>query len=269
MNYDKWITHFRRNLENRPEPDWAAPFSLPESVLKPLRPSFAEYQLGDGGGPACLIAGDAEQFRSSSPQMRQIVDLWFAEEREHSRLLGRAVDRIGARRVEGHWSFTAFLACRRVMGVRAELQVLLLVEIVSTVYYRLIRRHCTDQPLRDMCALILRDEASHIAFHRDRLAAAGVSNWGLGGLLWEGQFRCMALAAAAMLWLNHGHCLRTLGARPGEFWRELHRELARFIWRLGRTVQARAHQPVPTPELIGNACPSSIRASSRRLLPVP
>ena len=37
--------------------------------------------------------------------------------------------------------------------------ILLLVEIVSTVYYRLIQRHCTDAPVRDMCDLIMRDEA--------------------------------------------------------------------------------------------------------------
>lgn len=250
MNHAKWIAHFQRNREQRAEPDWSAPFSLPESVLKHLRPSLAEYQLGDGGGPACLIAGDAEQFRGSSEAMRQIVDLWFAERREHSRLLGRALDRIGARRVHEHWSFTAFLACRRAMGARAELQVLLLVEIVSTVYYRLIRRHCTDQPLRDMCSLILRDEAGHVAFHRDRLASAGVSNWGLGGTLWELQFRLFGLAAAAMLWLTHGHCLKALGARPTEFAREIHREVSRFLWRLGRTAQARAHQPMRPPELI-------------------
>jgi hypothetical protein len=235
MNHAKWIAHFHRNRENRPEPAWATPLTLPEPVLKLLRPSLAEYQLGDGGGPACLIAGDAEQFRGGSEQMRQIVDQWFAEEREHSRLLGCAVDRIGARRIQGHWSFTAFLACRRAMGVRAELQTLLLVEIVSTVYYRLMRRHTQDTPLQEMCSLILRDEAGHVAFHRDRLASAGVSNWGLGGALWEIQFRCFGLAAAAMLWMNHGRCLKALGAHTGEFWREVQRELSRFIWRLGRT----------------------------------
>ena len=86
-----------------------------------------------------------------------------------------------------------------------------------------------------------------------RLASAGVSNWGLGGTLWELQFRLFGLAAAAMLWLTHGRCLRALGARPMEFCREIHRELSRFVWRLGRTAQARAHQPVRPPELVGQA----------------
>lgn len=244
MNHTKWITHFARNRENRTEPDWSQPVNVPWRVRRRLRKSLVEYQLGDGGGPACLIARDAEQFRGSSLEMRQIVDLWFAEEREHSRLLGCAVDRMGGQRIHGHWSFSAFLACRRAMGVRAELQVLLLVEIVSTVYYRLIQRHCTDEPICAMCGLIMRDEAGHIAFHRDRLAAAGVSNLGVCGRIWEAQFRAFGMAAALMLWVNHGKMLRLLGAGRFEFWREIYKELSHFLTRLGSTAKLQPCVPV-------------------------
>ena len=58
-----------------------------------------------------------------------LVDHWFGEEREHSRLLGQAVRRFGGKEIKSHWSFTAFCACRRVIGVRAELQILLLTEL--------------------------------------------------------------------------------------------------------------------------------------------
>ena len=104
--------------------------------------------------------------------MRTLVDLWFAEEKEHSRLLSGAVRRFGGRLIKSHWSFTAFCACRRILGVRFELQVLLLTELVSTAYYRVLRRHINDEPVRAMCSLILRDEAGHVAFHRARLAAS-------------------------------------------------------------------------------------------------
>lgn len=36
MNYAKWIEHFTRNHQNRPEPDWAAPVNIPPAVLKPV-----------------------------------------------------------------------------------------------------------------------------------------------------------------------------------------------------------------------------------------
>ena len=44
--------------------------------------------------------------------------------------------------------------------------------VVPAFGYRLLRRHCGDVALIQMCALILRDEAGHIRFHRDRLAGA-------------------------------------------------------------------------------------------------
>ena len=229
LNQGKWIAHFERNRLYRSEPDWSAPVSIPQPALAPLVRSLEQFRLGDGGGPDSLIARDAERFRNQTPEMRAIVDFWFAEEAEHSRLLGRAVDRFGGRRITSHWSFTAFCLCRRALGVRFELQVLLLTELVSTAYYRVLLGHSPDAPLAAMCGLILRDEAGHVAFHRDRLAAAGRSPLGLGGALWQGQFWLCGYAAATMLWLNHGPCLTAIGGSRAEYFQEVRWELQRFV----------------------------------------
>jgi hypothetical protein len=229
FDYERWIDHFLRNRENRIEPDWSMPIRILPHDMESVLKSLAQFQLGDGGGPASLIARDAERFRSSTPQMRRLVDLWFVEEREHSRLLGCAVDSLGGTRISSHWSFAAFCHCRRVLGVRFELQVLLLTEITSTCYYRLLQRHCKIPALEDMCSLILRDEAGHISFHRERLIAAGRSTRGIGGALWSAQLWLCSYAAATMLWVNHKRCLIGLGASTKEFYREVRHELNRFL----------------------------------------
>src|SRR6476659_292710 len=126
LDVDRWLAHFRRNRTGRHEPDWSAPVTLPPEVVDPLVRSLEQFHLGDGGGPASLIAWDAERFRSDGAGTAQLVDLWFAEEKEHSRLLGRAVARFGGRPITGHWSFTAFCWARRWFGVRFERTVLLL-----------------------------------------------------------------------------------------------------------------------------------------------
>ena len=236
---DRWTAHFRRNRENRAEPSWDAPLTLPEEVVRPLVRSLEQFQLGDGGGPACLIAWNAERLRSSSEGAAAVIDMWFAEEREHARLLGAAVTRFGGQCIRGHWSFTVFCQVRRCLGVRFELTVLLLTEIVSSVYYRLMRRHGRDVPLRAMCRLILRDEASHIAFHRDRLAD-GIRGGAAYGKVWEMRFRALGLAAASMLWVNHGRALKALGATRAEFYREVWMELSRFIRRLRLSMTSRS-----------------------------
>jgi hypothetical protein len=252
---DRWLAHFRRNRQNRPEPDWGAPVTLPAQVVRPLVRSLEQFQLGDGGGPACLIAWDAERFRSQSPAARALVDLWFAEEREHARLLGAAVARFGGQPIRGHWSFTAFCLTRRWFGVRFELTVLLLTEIVSTAYYRLLRRHADDPALRSACGLILRDEAGHVAFHRDRLARAGRAGRAGYGPAWELVFRALGLAAASVLWVSHAPGLRAVGATGREFYREVWLEISRFVRRLrGESLGQVTAGPAPAEEF-GGALP--------------
>jgi hypothetical protein len=236
----RWLEHYRRNREGRPEPDWGAPVTLPAEVIRPLVRSLEQFQLGDGGGPASLIGWDAERLRASDPAVRELVDRWFAEEREHARLLNGAVARFGGRPIRGHWSFHVFCCVRRWLGVRFELTVLLLTELVSTVYYRLLRRHGKDPALRGMCRLILRDEAGHVAMHLDRLVAAARAEGAGYGPVWELWFRALGFSAATMLWVNHAPGLRAVGARGWEFYREVGMELARFVRRLRREAAAEA-----------------------------
>src|SRR6185295_1956486 len=103
---------------------------------------------------------------------------WFTEEKEHSRLLASAVERVGGEFVTETFAFKLFYAIRRRFGVQFEMLVLLVVEIVSTGYYRVIQKHVGDKPIADMCKLILRDEARHIDFHRDRLATRFPNGFG-------------------------------------------------------------------------------------------
>jgi hypothetical protein len=242
----RWLAHFRRNREGRAEPDWQAPVTLPAEVVRPLVGSLEQFQLGDGGGPAYLIARDREEFLAAGEGTRALVDLWFAEEREHSRLLLAAVTRFGGRPITGHWSFTAFCLSRRWFGVRFELTVLLLTEIASTVYYRLLLRYGQDPALRRACRLILRDEMGHVAFHRDRLARAARGAAVGYGVMWEARFRLLGVAAATMLWVNHAAGLRAVGTSGTEFYRGVWRELTRFVRRLRRDVSAQA-ETVATP----------------------
>ncbi|HWY78299.1 MAG TPA: ferritin-like domain-containing protein [Verrucomicrobiae bacterium] len=244
MNHAKWIAYFNRNRLDRPEPDWSAPVSIPARMYRPLLKSLEQFRLGDGGGPASLIARNAEHFRGRSEQMRTIVDLWFAEEAEHARLLGCAVKRLGGRYITSHWSFTAFCVCRRVIGVDFELQVLLLTELVSTAYYRTIRAHSPDIAVTQMCDLILRDEAGHVAFHRERLADEGRSSLGLKGALWQAQFWTFGHAAATMLWVNHGPAMSAIGSSRSEYFREVRRQLGRFIVSLDRLSDSIQEKPV-------------------------
>ena len=226
MNLNRWLTHFRNNQRDRNEPDWQAPTELSEEQLELLVPSLAQFELGDGGGPAYLIAWDREKFLTQ-PHARELVDLWFKEEEEHSRLLGDAVKKFKGTRITGHWSFSVFCAVRKFLGVNFELRALLLTEIVSNVYYQLMLKHGgpRDETIAQMCRLIIWDEMGHIEFHKDRLIRSG----GNFGMAWAGLFNLMGLAAGTMLWVNHGPAIRALGGTTREFYDEIWQAMDRFI----------------------------------------
>ncbi len=226
MNIKAWIEHFERNRLHRTEPKWGAPFAMDEGKRAALARSLAEYQLGDGGGECKLVARDAHLFRASQRDMDRLVDLWFSEEREHSRLLSHAVKRVRGTPVTDSFAMRLFYACRRTFGVQFEMLVLLVVEIVSTAYYRLIRKYVRDEPLEAMCKLILRDEARHIDFHRDRLIARMPHG---PTPAWAAMFFFLGEACATFLWIGkNGRCLRVLGTSRAEFFCHVRRGLATF-----------------------------------------
>tara|TARA_R110002049_G_scaffold206403_1_gene376930 strand:- start:262 stop:1026 length:765 start_codon:yes stop_codon:yes gene_type:complete len=248
MNLTHWILHFRKNRLNRIEPSWTGPLRMDDNKRTALAASLAEYQLGDGGGPCRLIASDAEALRASDDRVREVIDLWFAEEKEHSRLLHGAVTRLRGTLIEDSYAFRLFNQCRRIFDAQFEMLVLLIVEIVSTGYYRVIRRHCNDKPISDMCRLILRDEAGHVAFHRDRLRSLypeGIR------LPWKMHFFLLGYACTAFLWLGHGRWLRTIGGS----WTELQQHVQSGLTRFARQLEGH-HLPAVQDQTSASCIPS-------------
>ncbi len=226
MNLNRWLNHFRNNQHNRQEPKWDAPTQLTPEQIETLLPSLAQFELGDGGGPCYLTAWDRERFLSQ-PNARELVDLWFREEAEHSRLLGDAVRRFGGESIQSHWSFSVFCLVRKLFGVSFELRTLILTEIVSNVYYQMMLKYGgeKDEAIAQMCRLIIRDETGHIAFHKDRMARSQRKF----GMIWAGVFNLMGIAAGAMLWINHGKAIRSLGGSNREFYLGIWQAMDHFI----------------------------------------
>ncbi|HEX7260502.1 MAG TPA: hypothetical protein VF258_01690, partial [Luteolibacter sp.] len=166
--------------------------------------------------------------------LKELIDLWFKEEREHSRLLGCALKRLGGVEIRSHWSFELFCGLRKFRGVGFELHALLGTEIVSHVYYKMLRKHCWDKALREMCGLIIRDETGHVAFHQSRLAALGRSEGRAYGALWAAFLRVRGILAGTVLWANHRSALVALGATDAEFYRWIWRDMNAFINSLRR-----------------------------------
>ena len=177
--------------------------------------SVQRFQVGESGDGANLLAKAAsDRGPAAYPDAAR---LFVAEECDHARLLAALLAAAGAPTIRSHWSDTAFVRLRRALGLRLELMVLMIAEVVALRYYRALRDGSGDPLVSAVAARILDDEERHVPFHCERLrigfAGSSARSRRAVGFAWRVLF-CAALAAVV---LDHGSALRRLGMRRLRF----------------------------------------------------
>ncbi|WP_063759849.1 ferritin-like domain-containing protein [Streptomyces sclerotialus] len=212
--FAEWTRHFTAQAEWRErtgDPDWARGARAPGAVWRSLQ----RFQVGEDGDGANLIgkadaAGDGDYAAA--------VRLFVAEERNHARLLARLLAAGGRPVLASCWSDRVFVRLRRLLGMRTELLVLMVAELVAVRYYRAVRDGAQDPLVSEVAALILADERRHIPFHCRRLRASLDELPGRAPrVLTMAGWRALTLGAAVFVALDHGAALRRLGVRRARF----------------------------------------------------
>ncbi len=228
MNSIAWLHYYQQNRLHRPEPQWDLPLNENPTVVTELARSLSHFQLGESGEGTHLLR-EARQAHADDPAYQEALALFIAEEQEHARLLQKLVERYRGRLVTRHWTHTLFRLFRRALGLGFELQVLVIAELIGTAYYRLLENRTDDPVLRQVCELVLRDEARHIAFHAERFGVSHATWLPIEQALWLAQFQALFLAALQVAWTDHRRTLRALGISRREFQGEARRECVQFL----------------------------------------
>ncbi|GAA1620007.1 hypothetical protein GCM10009764_49320 [Nocardia ninae] len=186
------------------EPDWNRGAHLDPAVAR----SVQRFQVGESGDGANLIA-KAEA--AGDPVYAAAVRLFVAEEVNHARMLELLLKAGGAQTIRGHWSDAVFVQLRRALGLRLELMVLMVAEVVALRYYRALRDGTDDALTAQVAGLILNDELRHVPFHCHRLRLAFATASGparvIPVLLWW----IVLIGATVVVAADHGPALRRLG----------------------------------------------------------
>ncbi|MFJ9790483.1 hypothetical protein [Streptomyces globosus] len=211
--YGAWVRHFEAERERRAaagDPDWARGARLSPALVRSIR----TFQVGEDGDGSALIA---KADRAGDPEYAAAARLFVAEEQNHARLLALLLSAAGADTLDGHWSDAAFVRVRRLLGLRVELMVLMVAEVVALRYYRALRDGSGDPLACEVAARILADEERHVPFHVRRL------HEGLAGLPRPARqaatagWRAMVAAAALLVAADHGAALREAGVSRRAF----------------------------------------------------
>jgi len=166
--------------------------------------------------------------------------LFVDEEKEHARLLERMVTRFGGEPLRRHWTHQLFRLARRAFGLKFELQVLVIAELVGTAYYQLLKLRTTDPVLDAVCDLLLRDEVRHVQFHAEWLGTMQARWLPAECDAWSLQFQLLFTAAAKVAWFDHAIALKLSGANKREFFGSARAECIHFLKQLGECSEARA-----------------------------
>ncbi|WP_067546035.1 hypothetical protein [Nocardia crassostreae] len=150
----------------------------------------------------------------------------------------------GHETISSHWTDAVFVRLRRALGLRLELMVLSVAEVVALRYYRALRDGAGYQLTSRVAALILDDERRHVPFHCQRLRAAFTPTPRPLRLLLVLGWWIVMLGAALVVAADHGPALRVLGVTRTAFVRDV---LVLFS-RVAAAATSAASEPANTAE---------------------
>jgi len=213
-----WVTQFHSHRSVHARADAAIPFEavchIPPALRQSLIRSVQRFQLGESGDGGQLLRKAASDGDS---HYLDAVKLFVAEEQQHAALLMRVLTYLGGEPIPHHWTDAVFVRLRRTLGLKTELMVLMVAEVIALHYYGMLACSGADPVVGAVAGRILADEQVHVGFHRTRLrhgfARASAAQRGLCWVLWT----LITLGTATVVAIDHGRLLNALGYRRLRF----------------------------------------------------
>lgn len=209
----RWLAYFEENRRaqiNIHFPDIA----IPTDLRTPLIRSLQRFQLGETGDGRFL-----RKYAKSlnDPDYERCIDMFIKEEQFHASVLARMIAAMDGTLLSWHWTDLAFIALRRMLGLKTELFILLIAEVIGKCFYRRCAKGVSDRLLSDAFSLISLDEIGHLEFHcaflAERFKRAPVlfrySIW----WAWSSIFYAACLVFVA----DHFRTIYALNLKPSEF----------------------------------------------------
>jgi hypothetical protein len=226
--FGAWVDHFEQNEQVHAHLDAAIAFDdrcdIADSIRPPLIESIRRFQLGESGDGEQLLRKAA---RAGDPEYLRAAELFVAEEQQHAALLMRLLGYLDGQPMQTHWSDAVFVRLRRLLGLRTELMVLTVAEVVALSYYGGLANRGPDAVVRAVADRIVADEHPHVRFQVDRLRAGFASSRvGVRALAFAFWW-LTAIGATVVVSFDHGPLLDAIGYRRTRFIRDVLRDFAR------------------------------------------
>jgi hypothetical protein len=241
-SYDPWLRHFLQNRGGLHTLPWTEPQRLTPAERRLVTRSMQQFQLGEfARGRGFMRRASAHPVLGSDPEWLPALQLFIAEEQEHSNILGRYLDREGIPRLKAHWLDGIFRRLRKLAGLELCAAVLVTAETLAIPFYQALRDATHSPLLRVICVRILCDEAAHLKFQALTLGlirrTLGKRARAIRSLGHAVLFRGTAL----LLWQQHCRVFRAAHWDFRRFWNEARREFRLLERQIGQAASEGAH----------------------------
>jgi len=161
FNSEGWLEYFRDSQKIRSVIRISDSIDLDESVRKPLLRSLQRFQIGE--------TGEGHHLRKYARRRKdgaynKCIELFIREEQSHALVLAQIIVALNGTLLRWHWTDVAFTGLRRVLGLKTEIMVLLIAEIIGKTFYQLVAEKIDNALLSNVLSLVVLDEIAHIQF---------------------------------------------------------------------------------------------------------
>jgi hypothetical protein len=230
MNSQHWRIYFERSRTRRKAIPWHLGLQVEPHLREPLIHTLQRFNLGESGEGAFLKKWAAQ---SGDEEFMQSIDLFVREEQNHSHMMGCLLEAMDAPLLDSHWSDNLFMLLRHMGGLKFEIMMFLVAEIIAKRFFRALHDGTNDAILRAVFGQIVREEHAHVAFNCQALRrfCEPLSPFQKQAMqiLWRVMFRLTCL----LVMYDHRGILRAVGVGSRRFWDEtgaiFERDIARVF----------------------------------------
>lgn len=214
---ERWLKYFQANRESQAAITYPDGIDMAIDLRLQLVLSLQRFQLGETGEGHHLRAYAREM---KDADFEKCIDLFVKEEQSHARILAEMINALDGTVITAHWTALAFTVLRRLFGLKTEIFVLLIGEIVGKVFYMECARHVDDVRMSDAFSILVLDEMAHLEFlceflHSKLVQLPDVLRY---AIFWG--WSSIFYAACCVFILDHKRTLVALGIPRKKFMQE-------------------------------------------------
>jgi hypothetical protein len=233
-SYEPWHQHFLQNRGASDALPWAESRHLTAVERRIVARSIQQFQLGEWArGRGLMRRASAHPVLARDTWWLPALQLFIAEEQEHSNMLGRYLDREQIPRLEAHWIDGVFRRLRKLACLEVCTTVLVTAETLAIPFYQALRDATHSPLLRAICVRILSDEGAHLKFQALTLGLIRRSLSGRARTVRSLGHALMFHGTAVVVWQQHRRVFHAANWNFRRFWNEARREFAH----LGRQIR--------------------------------